>query len=416
MLNDLFKKSSRKFDAIYLISTAGHPNYGDEFITRCWLEALRKASSRTAIWLDTPNPGLSAQLFDDALPEIKCTDTVWRLSQLVSGSSAAEDWEARVKHFIAHLGTPRLDPGIAKLRDMELFHVLGGGYLNSIWPVNDLLATAISAVSAETAAPVVATGLGLLPQSTQTREVLSSAMSNFAFVESRDLGVEAQELSPAIVPGFDDAFLGLCPEIEGFWRKSQHMSPPQYMLLFQGDLHRDEDHRRSALDAAFEELGQAGWNSSMPLGLVEAIPPDDAAILHELRDERKLDIVFYPFMQLWQEGLPLCPGQYWVSTRFHFHLLAAASGIRGTAISISDEYYSPKHRSLVALGSGWKIIDTGGNTLCEAEPGKTATFPAVALRIGAAKRKLADLLLQKPVDPQAMEDLIKSTRSFVLET
>ena len=40
----------------YLVSTAGHPNYGDELITRAWLDYLGQKRADDIVWLDCPRP------------------------------------------------------------------------------------------------------------------------------------------------------------------------------------------------------------------------------------------------------------------------------------------------------------------------------------------------------------------------
>lgn len=75
-----------------------------------------------------------------------------------------------------------------------------------------------------------------------------------------------------------------------------------------------------------------------------------AMLEHDLPGAR-----FYPFTELWREGMPVTAGQTWLSTRFHAHLMAAAAGADGVALPVSADYYRPKHDSLIALGSGWTV-------------------------------------------------------------
>ncbi|NWO17736.1 MAG: polysaccharide pyruvyl transferase family protein, partial [Corynebacterium sp.] len=54
-------------------------------------------------------------------------------------------------------------------------------------------------------------------------------------------------------------------------------------------------------------------------------------------------------------GLPTREGQTWISTRFHPHLVAAARGVSGIAVSAhAGMYYTVKHAS---VGSAWTITD-----------------------------------------------------------
>lgn len=45
------------------------------------------------------------------------------------------------------------------------------------------------------------------------------------------------------------------------------------------------------------------------------------------------------------------------------HLVAAAAGATGLAVSVSRAYYTPKHRSLIDLGSGWTMSDADEDAL-----------------------------------------------------
>ena len=93
--------------------------------------------------------------------------------------------------------------------------------------------------------------------------------------------------------------------------------------------------------------------------MVEGIPRVDrevyALIEHEIPGAR-----FYPFVDVWAKGLPVSAGQTWISTSFHPHMIAAAAGATGVAISISPDYYATKHRSLIDLGSGWTLVEDLG--------------------------------------------------------
>lgn len=52
--------NSVEHPVVYLLATAGNPNYGDEFIVRSWLEFLQQSAPGAVVWLDAPNPGLCA--------------------------------------------------------------------------------------------------------------------------------------------------------------------------------------------------------------------------------------------------------------------------------------------------------------------------------------------------------------------
>ena len=77
---------------------------------------------------------------------------------------------------------------------------------------------------------------------------------------------------------------------------------------------------------AVEKAGQQGTEAYY----VEAIPGADRVaydLLADLIPEER----FLPFSHIWAHGLPLSRNQTWITSRFHFHLLAAAAGARGVA-------------------------------------------------------------------------------------
>jgi hypothetical protein len=92
------------------------------------------------------------------------------------------------------------------------------------------------------------------------------------------------------------------------------------------------------------------------VGIVEGIPRVDrevfALVEHDLPGAR-----FYPFAEIMDAGLPAAAGQRWLSSRFHLHLMAAAAGAHGVAVSINSGYYTNKHRSLIDRGSGWTLSE-----------------------------------------------------------
>jgi hypothetical protein len=92
------------------------------------------------------------------------------------------------------------------------------------------------------------------------------------------------------------------------------------------------------------------------VGVVEGIPGQDRVVYglleHELPGSR-----FFPFSEVWRHGMPVAPHQTWLSTRFHLHLVAAAVGANGVAVSVNRDYYATKHGSLMRLGSNWDLVE-----------------------------------------------------------
>lgn len=376
--------------AFYLVSAAGLPNYGDEFITRAWLRYLAAEHPDVDVWLDCLEPGRAAFLFGDVHPRLRTTNTLWQLTTLIGDGDPVEVGRT-AERLVRDLGTPRLDPGLEAIRTMRSVHLLGGGYINRIWQNNLGLIHALVAVKRIFGIPIYATGQGLLPQNHDSAEVLRRVLPEFDFVESRD-SAGAQLLG--IPLGLDDAFLGVT---RGDVFDADESSP-EVMILIQGDMIPD-GHIDDLLDAAEQFVAGVGGDRQNPIGFVEAIPPDDSRFYGLVRG-RFPQSRFYPFSHLWNHGLPVRPGQHWLTTRFHIHLLAAAGGANGAFITGRAGYYDIKHESLVELRTGWS---NAGSTEAIDESGLHATgtgrFAARAIECAAAKAAIAARLY--PAAPQA---------------
>jgi hypothetical protein len=369
---------------VYLVGTTGMPNYGDELIARLWLRSLAAIAPRTPVWLDCPNPGIAATLFAGDHPNLRCTDTLWRTAWQI-GERSVEESLATAERFVTALGTPRSDVGLSLLSGIASMHLIGGGYINSMWSVNCLIPALAAASARQHGHRLFGTGLGVMPQTEHTAAILEYALGAFEFGQSRDA-------SAAIVPGLstgpDDALLAFHPRLRRSWPDQAAAAVPRFMLLVQGDMQESPETRSEVLEVALGEARRAGWDAG-PLGVVEALPPDDFWLRDEL-EARGLDVVWYPFQSLWERGVPVQSGQYWVVTRFHFHLLLAGSGIRGTAVVIDDDYYLAKHASLSALGTGWRVVDRSGECLDAGSPEAAAAFPVRAARMAREKWSLAE--------------------------
>lgn len=251
-------------------------------------------------------------------------------------------WAADV---LANLGSPRFDLGLMGLREVASVHLLGGGYLNSVWEHQLLLLPALLELKRTFGIPIFATGQGLSPLSAEARATLPTWIEKFDLFETRD-APSAAVLGAA--RGCDDAFLAF----ESRRPIYASVDAPELMLLVQGDF-ADVDRSDEIVGSVVDFIrNRAG---SGRVGVVESLPPDDAWILPRLA-EHGIDIEFFPFARVWSEGLPVHPGQVWLSTRFHFHLLAAVGGASGVVLDVKTDYYGVKHRSLLEIGSGWSYV------------------------------------------------------------
>ena len=89
-------------------------------------------------------------------------------------------------------------------------HLLGGGYINGVWPDHVGLVSGMLAAARLKGCRLFGTGLGLLPLPDNGTQ-LKDAFSTFDSVSVRDAGSAA---AIGVEPGLDDVFLGLPNELE----------------------------------------------------------------------------------------------------------------------------------------------------------------------------------------------------------
>lgn len=358
---------------IYLVATAGYPNFGDEFITAAWLRHLAWARPDSEVWLDSPNPGLTPHLFGGIHPGLRHTDTLWRLLA-EHRHLPLDELDALVDGRVAHLGTPRFDLGLMAARQAGTVHLLGGGHMNSLWAGQDRLLRAARGLKEASGAGLHATGLGLMPIGDESW--LRGEVEAFDHFSTRDRSSAAGS-GGLLAP--DDAFLAvdLPARIE---------PSDEVWVTIQSDVGSPE-----RVDAAIEAVRTALTTTyaGRPVRYLEAIPGVDRIAYDRLADVMP-EGSFVPFVHLWRHGFPARPGQTWLTTRFHFHLLAAAAGAEGTALIVHDDYYGVKHQSLLDIGTGWSVTPPGSTTV--APPAVNPDFPAIAADLHRAKLDEADLI------------------------
>ncbi len=367
---------------IYLIGTSGWPNYGDELITAGWLRFYAEHLPDAEVWLDSQRPGQSAVLHGRTHPNLRCTDTLYHACW--NAPSVPAEASAFGAQVVVEPGLiPREASGVDVLAHADLIHVLGGGFINSMWPQHYALLGAASEAAGRSGATTALTGAGLFPAEA-AEELLRSTLSAFTIVDVRDKQSEAilDGSVPALSRTGDDAFLDL--------QKSPVRSGPvpATVLCLQEDL----------LGVSVEVLTDyvvrtlQSWGVDKdPVLLLECLPPGDLHMADALSQSLP-NLELMPFAELWTDGFPVRRGQRWMSTRFHPHLMAAAAGVWGVAIA-SVDYYRTKHQSLVDLGSGWTIAESFDDIV---DPGSLAAAPYAGDLPGMqrAKRAIAATALE----------------------
>lgn len=340
---------------IYLVGSSGYPYYGDEAAAAAWLRHLAATEPDAEVYLDCPNPG-GAQLFlADLHPNVRFVDTLFRLS-LASPSDDAEE----VAQFTAQaarqpgFGYAHRAAGVELLHTADVVHVIGGGYLASIWPRHIGVLAAGQVLAEEHGKQVAMTGVGLLPNAA-SGEMLDKLTAGYAVVDVRDARSRELLSADTVTDTGDDALLDLGEEA---YDKRDSVST---MMCLQSDLVEGDDGLQALARSAVETAKAWGLRPEK-IGYIEAIPGQDRVVFEMIESELP-GMRFYPFTEVWREGLPARRGQRWITTRESLHLAAAAAGAWGVAFPVKPGYDDVTHQDLIDKGSRWVI-----GTLGEAAP------------------------------------------------
>lgn len=335
---------------VYLVGTCGTPNYGDELITRTWLDYLAAVAPGAEVWVDCHSPGPAQVVFSGTHPHVRFTDLLWRICR-AAPSDRPSDIVEHVARSVRDPGVmPRLDVARSVLRQPDVVHVIGGGFVNTLWPRHvGLLAGAVELARVSGGVPAM-TGQGLQPLTDEAALLVADLAAAMTVADVRDApsrAVLGDGPDGGVSLTGDDSFLGVGEQT--FDRRGT----PDVMLCAQSDL----------LTISVEELAAlfttvlTGWEvDAGRVGWFEGIPGGDRRV-YDIVAKEVPGIRYYPLRETWTVGLPARAGQRWVSTRFHPHLMAAAAGSWGIAVPVNRGYYDHKHDSLVAQGSGWTVLD-----------------------------------------------------------
>ncbi|MFE3323257.1 polysaccharide pyruvyl transferase family protein [Streptomyces sp. NPDC059176] len=329
----------------YVVSPAGNANYGDELIAATWLRHIHRVAPDAEVVVDCLDPVRAGDRLGALHPKARCVNTLWQLC-LRSGSSNPREVVERVCSAVDDPGlVPDLAQGIGELRRADVVHIVGGGYLNSLWPQFMGVPAAVAAAVRHSGGRAAMTGQGLCPAVEGGAEQLRRCVADFDVVDVRDMPSAALLGSASFTHTGDDAMLGVAEHL----RAAPH-GTPQLMICVQSQLSEVESEPLLGFLASVVKA----WGVD-EVGLLECLPGGDQGIV--TLAERMLPVVRrYGAEEVLAEGLPVSADQLWMSSRFHPHLVAAAGGAGGIALNIRPDYYGIKHQSLIEAGSGWSLL------------------------------------------------------------
>lgn len=320
----------------FLLGGAGVPNFGDELIVRQWLDFL-KSKTRMPITVSGMRADALREVFSGKYPEVNFSDYLYDyLVKLPKGYWSSFQGGL---DFFKEKGNFN-NPNVQRILESSVFHLHGGGYINNLWPNNAFYLGFCAALKRETGCRLVGTGLGVSPSPNPPEEmsdIFADALTEFDAIEVRDVAslefLHSASFGEASVSlGLDDVFL-LSPEIDRSSRKI-HIS-----------LHSNEDMDDVAksIDLNFvESFGRkVFWQCHYRdvkrfKQLKEIIPGLERVGVQELT----------------HEPLPIGGDDFMITSRFHPHMQAARSGIRGQYVA-PWKYSKNKHNSVLSLGSSF---------------------------------------------------------------
>lgn len=327
----------------YLISAAGMPNFGDDMLTRYWVNYLQERFPGCTIYLDAVDAVVAAELF----PTAKCVDYVWRLAQALGDEGSLEE------KFADLYALPSRERLMTKIFNAaHSIHLLGGGYINELWGANARLMELAAYFARKHDLVSYATGLGLQPLSVKNAEKFSPSIRQFDQFDVRDIAsysvLEPLGISALSFTG-DDYFAFPNSPI-GHIVEREH---PILHLCIHTELSENGVLTENLLLMLKQAISL--FSTQYPATTIkfyEFRPGSDGVFFNQIL-ERFPQTEFIAFENIWRDGLQFSPNDFCISSRFHFQVIAASLGIAGIALSWSD-YYDNKFDSLQQM-SDWPI-------------------------------------------------------------
>lgn len=320
---------------VFLLGGAGVPNYGDELIVQAWLEWYTHdlGLPGRSVTVSGSHKIVLEKLFGDAYPSVRFSQSVrevrWRKDITFYES---------VAHGYGFLDDPENARSLLdkELRGTTVFHLHGGGYLNTRWPTHGFMLGIALWAKENLGCKLVGTGLGLgpMPGPDPDDEITHRAFRAFDILEVRDEWsydfVKNNKLHDDVVLGFDDAFV---QPLRPKRRKGStlHLS-----------LRHDEAGRKISrwIPQEFVE--------SFDHHVFWSCTGQDAGAYADLTKR-------FPYFEIASNPrllfeLPVSNKDFMVAQRFHPHLVGARLGMQGIFRTGSD-YYDIKHGLVTELGS-----------------------------------------------------------------
>lgn len=297
-----------KIMKIYLVATAGYPNFGDEIVLRGWLEFITTRVYNVEIWIDCHSPGMLNHLFYNEFPNVHFTNFVWDVILNYAENNTSESlkfgklawneynsvWERQ-----SYMQLPLLDA--------DIVHIIGTGFLNSIWAKHYGIISFIAyAPYKKTCIRKFLSGAGLMPLNTEILDDFTTVLNKFDKIDLRDkVSFETLLLSQNIqnkklTMSGDDSFL---LEIKPSERINSIIG-----LCIQGDFWDKEQ-----VEILIEYVNQLRKDGEYLIRFYELIPGIDRKFYENLQSKLNID-EYRDFKTNFNEGLDVSSNDIFISS------------------------------------------------------------------------------------------------------
>ncbi|CAI3924734.1 Polysaccharide pyruvyl transferase family protein WcaK (colanic acid biosynthesis) (WcaK) [Commensalibacter communis] len=338
-----------------LVGAAGHPNFGDEAIMRVWINNYLDLFQGGMVFCD----GWGAEL--KRCIEVMHVDKVYAVSDVQSIFKTSrhfriEDNKISIIDIDNYKNDIKAIAQNLKEFGIEAIHLFGGGYINSMWSRAYILILSSLLVACEAKIPVFATGLGLLPCDPAYYNFVK-LFKHFSLCDVRDK--ESFSLL-SMCNSFNISYSG-DDVLMAFDREKNYLvkeeDEPSLVICLQNDLF----HGDALLPKILSEdlLLHFANNGIRNLKLIAAMEPDSRIKMKETMDRMHsygLTVSYVDHFTLLEHGIPVHKDSFFITSRYHVHLIASLWGCRGIALS-SNKYYDVKHASVNMMGSAWDVVN-----------------------------------------------------------
>ena len=327
------------------------PNFGDDMLTRGWINTIRRYHPNAIIYVDAADPVVAASLFEDVI----CVNYLWLLSQALGHDGSLEE----------KLSDKYMLPSRERLMQIlfaqiDSMHLLGGGYINDLSGANWRLIELIAYFSKKNNFPCYATGLGLEPLSSESAAKIAPFVSQYALFDVRDEASynALNSLVPDLVSYIGDDYFCFPFSETAILHKTKY---PALRLCLHNELSVDNSSKDSLIGIIEEAIAKfSTLYPESPIYFYEFRPGSDGFFWKEI-SEKYPNIQMIFFEEAWKKRIHVSNNDYFISTRFHFQLIMSSLGLRGISLYWND-YYKNKFSSLTPV-SDWVSVDLHQETL-----------------------------------------------------